>query len=153
MIAGARVEVAPYKEDPGDFVLWKPSTPDQPGWDSPWGRGRPGWHIECSAMSDVLVRWFTSFLVTGKTERRKLAGCLTERPKGMAEKQVLAWWLRRCTSMGRRWVSERLWMGEESGISRAVRLVEAGRNGELESLKQRLLTSACRATKDQAPHE
>jgi cysteinyl-tRNA synthetase len=52
LIAGARVEVAPYKEDPGDFVLWKPSTPDQPGWDSPWGRGRPGWHIECSAMSE-----------------------------------------------------------------------------------------------------
>ncbi|MBV9203788.1 MAG: cysteine--tRNA ligase, partial [Alphaproteobacteria bacterium] len=52
MVAGARVEVAPYKEDPGDFVLWKPSTPDQPGWDSPWGRGRPGWHIECSAMSE-----------------------------------------------------------------------------------------------------
>jgi cysteinyl-tRNA synthetase len=52
MIAGARVEIAPYKEDPGDFVLWKPSTPDQPGWDSPWGRGRPGWHIECSAMSE-----------------------------------------------------------------------------------------------------
>jgi cysteinyl-tRNA synthetase len=51
MLAGARVEVAPYKRDPGDFVLWKPSTPDQPGWDSPWGRGRPGWHIECSAMS------------------------------------------------------------------------------------------------------
>src|SRR6266705_705335 len=53
MIAGARVEVAPYKEDPGDFVLWKPSTPEQPGWDSPWGRGRPGWHIECSAMSEA----------------------------------------------------------------------------------------------------
>jgi cysteinyl-tRNA synthetase len=53
MIAGARVEVAPYKEDPGDFVLWKPSSPDQPGWDSPWGRGRPGWHIECSAMSEA----------------------------------------------------------------------------------------------------
>ncbi len=52
MIAGARVEVAPYKEDPGDFVLWKPSTADQPGWESPWGRGRPGWHIECSAMSE-----------------------------------------------------------------------------------------------------
>ncbi|WP_374389697.1 cysteine--tRNA ligase [Sandaracinobacter sp.] len=50
MIAGARVEVAPYKRSPGDFVLWKPSTADQPGWDSPWGRGRPGWHIECSAM-------------------------------------------------------------------------------------------------------
>ncbi len=50
MIAGARVEVAPYKKDPADFVLWKPSTPEQPGWDSPWGRGRPGWHIECSAM-------------------------------------------------------------------------------------------------------
>lgn len=50
MIAGARVEVAPYKRSPADFVLWKPSAPDQPGWDSPWGRGRPGWHIECSAM-------------------------------------------------------------------------------------------------------
>jgi cysteinyl-tRNA synthetase len=52
-IAGARVEVAPYKRSPGDFVLWKPSDPDQPGWDSPWGRGRPGWHIECSAMADA----------------------------------------------------------------------------------------------------
>ncbi|MFQ3623637.1 MAG: cysteine--tRNA ligase [Acetobacteraceae bacterium] len=51
MEAGARVEVAPYKRSPFDFVLWKPSTADQPGWDSPWGRGRPGWHIECSAMS------------------------------------------------------------------------------------------------------
>jgi cysteinyl-tRNA synthetase len=51
MIAGARVEVAPYKRAPQDFVLWKPSTPDLPGWDSPWGRGRPGWHIECSAMA------------------------------------------------------------------------------------------------------
>jgi cysteinyl-tRNA synthetase len=51
LIEGARVEVADYKRDPADFVLWKPSTDDQPGWDSPWGRGRPGWHIECSAMS------------------------------------------------------------------------------------------------------
>ncbi len=51
MIAGARVEVAPYKKAPQDFVLWKPSTPELPGWDSPWGRGRPGWHIECSAMA------------------------------------------------------------------------------------------------------
>jgi cysteinyl-tRNA synthetase len=50
MVAGARVEVAPYKKDPADFILWKPSSPDQPGWDSPWGRGRPGWHLECSAM-------------------------------------------------------------------------------------------------------
>jgi cysteinyl-tRNA synthetase len=50
MIAGARVEVAPYKKNAADFVLWKPSTPDLPGWDSPWGCGRPGWHIECSAM-------------------------------------------------------------------------------------------------------
>jgi cysteinyl-tRNA synthetase len=50
-IAGARVDVAPYKRDPADFVLWKPSAPAQPGWPSPWGRGRPGWHIECSAMS------------------------------------------------------------------------------------------------------
>ena len=51
MLAGARVEVAPYKRNPGDFVLWKPSTDDLPGWESPWGRGRPGWHIECSAMA------------------------------------------------------------------------------------------------------
>lgn len=53
LMDGARVEVAPYKEDPGDFVLWKPSTGAQPGWDSPWGRGRPGWHIECSAMAEA----------------------------------------------------------------------------------------------------
>ncbi|WP_413869708.1 cysteine--tRNA ligase [Albidovulum sp.] len=55
MIAGARVEVAPFKEDPMDFVLWKPSSDDLPGWESPWGRGRPGWHIECSAMSHELL--------------------------------------------------------------------------------------------------
>ena len=55
LIAGARVEVAPYKKDAGDFVLWKPSTDDQPGWPSPWGRGRPGWHIECSAMAEALL--------------------------------------------------------------------------------------------------
>src|SRR5690242_4165459 len=53
LIAGARIEVAPYKKNPADFVLWKPSTPGLPGWDSPWGRGRPGWHIECSAMADA----------------------------------------------------------------------------------------------------
>ena len=52
MIAGARVEVAPYKRSAQDFVMWKPSTPELPGWESPWGRGRPGWHIECSAMSE-----------------------------------------------------------------------------------------------------
>ncbi|HEY0420602.1 MAG TPA: cysteine--tRNA ligase [Acetobacteraceae bacterium] len=51
LIAGARIDVAPYKRDPGDFVLWKPSPPGIPAWDSPWGRGRPGWHIECSAMA------------------------------------------------------------------------------------------------------
>ncbi len=55
MIAGARVEIAPFKEDPMDFVLWKPSSQDEPGWDSPWGQGRPGWHIECSAMSYELL--------------------------------------------------------------------------------------------------
>lgn len=55
MKAGARVEVAPYKRDPMDSVIWKPSTDDQPGWDSPWGRGRPGWHIECSAMAGDLL--------------------------------------------------------------------------------------------------
>jgi len=53
MIAGARVEVAPYKRDPADFVLWKPSDADTPGWDSPWGRGRPGWHLECSTMIET----------------------------------------------------------------------------------------------------
>ncbi|MEM7466660.1 MAG: cysteine--tRNA ligase [Pseudomonadota bacterium] len=52
MIAGARVEVAPFKRDPADFVLWKPSSDELPGWESPWGRGRPGWHIECSAMAE-----------------------------------------------------------------------------------------------------
>ncbi len=51
LLAGARVDVAPYKRDAGDFVLWKPSSPEIPGWESPWGRGRPGWHIECSAMA------------------------------------------------------------------------------------------------------
>jgi cysteinyl-tRNA synthetase len=55
LLAGARIDVAPYKRDPGDFVLWKPSTPDLPGWDSPWGRGRPGWHIECSAMAETFL--------------------------------------------------------------------------------------------------
>lgn len=55
MIAGARVEVAPFKRDPADFVLWKPSTPEMPGWESPWGRGRPGWHIECTAMIGKLL--------------------------------------------------------------------------------------------------
>ena len=63
MIAGARVEVAPYKEDPMDFVLWKPSDDELPGWDSPWGRGRPGWHIECSAMAAELLG--TSFDIHG----------------------------------------------------------------------------------------
>ncbi|MBN7784049.1 cysteine--tRNA ligase [Ponticoccus gilvus] len=58
MIAGARVEVAPYKKNPMDFVLWKPSSDELPGWESPWGRGRPGWHIECSAMADELL-WKT----------------------------------------------------------------------------------------------
>ena len=53
MLAGARVDVAPYKREAGDFVLWKLSTPELPGWDSPWGRGRPGWHIECSAMAEA----------------------------------------------------------------------------------------------------
>ena len=55
MIAGARVDVAPYKKNPGDFILWKPSSSDLPGWDSPWGRGRPGWHLECSVMSEKFL--------------------------------------------------------------------------------------------------
>jgi cysteinyl-tRNA synthetase len=53
MVAGSRVEVAPFKKHPGDFVLWKPSVDDQPGWDSPWGWGRPGWHLECSTMAEA----------------------------------------------------------------------------------------------------
>ncbi|HKY90651.1 MAG TPA: cysteine--tRNA ligase, partial [Nevskiaceae bacterium] len=55
LMAGARIEVAPYKKHAGDFVLWKPSDAETPGWDSPWGRGRPGWHIECSAMSESVL--------------------------------------------------------------------------------------------------
>ena len=55
MLAGARIEVADYKKNPADFILWKPSEADQPGWDSPWGYGRPGWHLECSAMSSKLL--------------------------------------------------------------------------------------------------
>ncbi len=55
LVAGARVDVAPFKKDPTDFVLWKPSSADLPGWESPWGRGRPGWHIECSAMSRAVL--------------------------------------------------------------------------------------------------
>ncbi|MEM7496427.1 MAG: cysteine--tRNA ligase [Pseudomonadota bacterium] len=55
LLAGARVDVAPYKRNPMDFVLWKPSSDDQPGWESPWGRGRPGWHIECSAMAKAIL--------------------------------------------------------------------------------------------------
>ena len=55
MLAGARIEVADYKKNPADFILWKPSAADQPGWDSPWGYGRPGWHLECSAMSSKLL--------------------------------------------------------------------------------------------------
>ncbi len=55
LMAGARVEVAPYKQNAGDFVLWKPSSAEQPGWESPWGRGRPGWHIECSAMAETIL--------------------------------------------------------------------------------------------------
>ena len=67
------------------------------------------------------------------------AGGLAEKPKGMAEKQVLAWWLRQRTTAGRRWVSERLCMGEESGVSKAIRRVKESRGGELNGLKQRLL--------------
>jgi hypothetical protein len=64
---------------------------------------------------------------------------LVEKPKGMAEKQVLAWWLRQRTTAGRRWVSKRLWMGEESGVSKAIRLVKESRDGKLNRFKQRLL--------------
>jgi cysteinyl-tRNA synthetase len=65
MVAGARVEVAPYKRDPMDFVLWKPSSQNEPGWESPWGLGRPGWHIECSAMAD---KWLWEKAQAGLSE-------------------------------------------------------------------------------------
>ena len=55
LVAGSRVEVSKYKKDPLDFVLWKPSDEKDPGWDSPWGRGRPGWHLECSVMSEKFL--------------------------------------------------------------------------------------------------
>ena len=72
MIAGARVEVAPYKRNPMDFVLWKPSDDATPGWDSPWGRGRPGWHIECSAMADELL-WKEPLRQDGLSDEAKSA--------------------------------------------------------------------------------
>ena len=55
LVAGSRVEVSKFKKDPLDFVLWKPSESSDPGWDSPWGRGRPGWHLECSVMSEKFL--------------------------------------------------------------------------------------------------
>ncbi len=85
---GARVEVAPYKKDPKDFVLWKPSTPELPGWDSPWGRGRPGWHIECSAMirthlgrlsTSTAVAATSPFRIT-RTRARRAAASTAARP-------------------------------------------------------------------------
>ena len=80
MIAGARVEVAPYKRDPADFVLWKPSTPDLPGWDSPWGRGRPGWHIECSTIPGQ--KWAPVYLPLNSVKfasKEKSAALISER--------------------------------------------------------------------------
>src|SRR3546814_10296053 len=78
LIAGARVDVAPYKKDPADFVLWKPSTPEQPGWESPWGRGRPGWHIECSRseehtseLQSLMRISYAVFCLKKKTTKKK----------------------------------------------------------------------------------
>ncbi|SDW39961.1 cysteinyl-tRNA synthetase [Albimonas donghaensis] len=91
MIAGARVEVAPYKKHPMDFVLWKPSTETQPGWPSPWGRGRPGWHIECSAMAKALLG--TDFDIHGggsdllfpHHENERAQSCCADPDHGFAE--------------------------------------------------------------------
>ncbi|MEC9431751.1 MAG: cysteine--tRNA ligase [Pseudomonadota bacterium] len=91
MIAGARVEVAPYKKHPMDFVLWKPSTQDQPGWSSPWGRGRPGWHIECSAMSKALlgadfdIHGGGSDLLFPHHENERAQSCCADPGHGFAE--------------------------------------------------------------------
>ena len=65
-IAGSRVEIAPFKKDPADFILWKPSNDKQPGWDSPWGYGRPGWHTECSAMLKKLLGCLLISMVVGE---------------------------------------------------------------------------------------
>ena len=85
LVAGARVEIAPYKKDPADFVLWKPSGPELPGWESPWGRGRPGWHIECSAMSTKYLG--ATFDIHGGGQdlifphhENEIAQCLCEAP-------------------------------------------------------------------------
>jgi len=129
-----------------------------------WQRIRRGWYLGGAGFRGRLLR-----LIKGKVEQGRLSSYvgqakrahgteeaervlaeglailglknrdLRQAPKGRAEKQVLAWWLRQETIVGRRWVSERLGMGEESGVSRAVRLVKAGRNRELNRMKDRLL--------------
>ena len=136
-----------------------------------WKRIRRGWYLGGEGFRGRMLKKIKATLETGRAasyagpakrahgeaEAEELlgeglkvlgleAGSLAERPKGLAEKQVLAWWLRRRTTMGRSWVTERLRMGEESGVSRAVRLVELGREGELEGLKQRLLARASRGS-------
>jgi len=91
MVAGARVEVAPYKKHPMDFVIWKPSTPEQPGWASPWGRGRPGWHIECSAMARALLGERIDIhgggidLVFPHHENERAQSCCANRTEEMAD--------------------------------------------------------------------
>jgi REP element-mobilizing transposase RayT len=141
-----------------------------------WKRIRRGWYLGGEGFRGRMLKKIKAALGAGRTAsyagpakeahneaeaERLLAegikllgvagGSLAERPKGMAEKQVLAWWLRRRTTMGRRWVSERLWMGEESRVSRAVRLVETSRDDELASLKQRFLAKAGGGPKEPAP--
>jgi cysteinyl-tRNA synthetase len=98
MIAGARVEVAPFKEDPMDFVLWKPSTDDLPGWDSPWGRGRPGWHIECSAMAHELLG--DSFDIHGGGMKTRSPKAVAPIPKGSSPRSGCT--MRCCRSRARR---------------------------------------------------
>jgi cysteinyl-tRNA synthetase len=115
MIAGARVEVAPYKRNPMDFVLWKPSSGEEPGWASPWGKGRPGWHIECSAMAHELLGETCNSPTTKtrspnppaptRTATSRITGCTTKCCRSRARRCPRVWgtssrcgtcWIRAC---------------------------------------------------------
>ena len=99
---------------------------------------KTGWRVHAYVLMDNHYH-----LLVETPEANLVAGMKwLQATKGLAEKQVLAWWVRRRTTMGRRWISERLWMGEKSGVSRAVRLVEAGREAKLKTLKHRLVVHA-----------
>nr|WP_222873412.1 hypothetical protein [Hankyongella ginsenosidimutans] len=104
MIAGARVEVAPYKRAPADFVLWKPSSADQPGWESPWGIGRPGWHIECSAM--IREELGVTIDIHGGGQDLIFPTTRTKSPSRRA-RTMRRWRITGCTTAFSRWTGRR----------------------------------------------